>query len=99
MNLENTVKSLILNEGKSAVIYNDDTLNNPKDPTVLVSNYGTMRLSHLQKKITDEIKGLSKFSDKPSALLMQIGILQQSTEALKDIQDEMKSTQFKKKTK
>ena len=30
---------------------------------------------------------------------MQIGILQQSTEALKDIQDEMKSAQFKKKTK
>ena len=58
MNLENTVKTLIINEGKSAVIYNDDTLNSPKDPTVLVSNYGTMRLSHLQKKITDEIKGL-----------------------------------------
>lgn len=99
MNLENTVKKLIINEGRSVIIYNDDTLGNPKDPTVQVSEYGVMRLSQLQKKIADEIKGLSKFSNKPSALLMQIGILQQSTEALNDIQTEMKSSVFKKKTK
>jgi len=97
MKLEEHVKIIL--EGKSVIVYNDDTLSNPKDPTVQVSEYGVMRLSHLQRKIVDEIKGLSKFSDKPSELLMQIDILRQSTEALKDIQTEMKSTAFKKKTK
>ena len=99
MNLENTVKSLILNEGTSIVIYNDDTLSNPKDPTVQVSHIGVMRLSQLQKMISQDVKNLSKFSEKPSALLMKIGLVQQKAKALEDIQSEMKSSQFKKKPK
>jgi hypothetical protein len=96
-NLENTAKDVLINEGKSVIIYNDDTKKNPKDPMIQVSNYGSMFLSQLQRMISRDVKSLSKYADKPSALLSEMGKLQDKAEALRDIEDEMASSQFKKK--
>jgi len=98
-NLENTAKDVLINEGKSVIIYNDDTKKNPKDPMIQVSNYGSMFLSQLQRMISRDVKSLSKYADKPSALLSEMSKLQDKAEALKDIKDEMASSQFKGKIK
>ena len=98
MNLENITKEVLINEGKSVIIYDDDTKKNPKDPMIQVLNYGSMFLSQLQRMVIRDVKSLSKYADKPSALLSEMSKLQDKAEALKDIEDEMKSSQFKKKT-
>lgn len=100
MKLEEYTKHILINEGvNGSVIYDDSTRENPKDPSIQVSNFGTMRLSNLRRLIIQDTKKLSNWADKPSALIYQIELVKSKALALQDIENEMSSSQYKRKTK
>lgn len=100
MKLEEYTKHILINEGvNGSVIYDDSTRENPKDPSIQVLNFGTMRLSNLRRLIIQDTKKLSKWADKPSTLIYQIELVKSKALALQDIENEMSSSQYKRKTK
>lgn len=100
MKLEEYTKEILINEDKNAlIVYDKHTLDNPKDPSIQVSNFGTMRLSNLRRLLIQDTKKLSKWADKPSSLLSQMELVKSKALALQDIENEMSSSQYKRKTK
>lgn len=90
-------------EGVSGnIIFSDWTYANSKNPEVQVSGYGTLRYDQLKKMVIDDVKKLASRADDMRYLEYEIGhhstatVLQLKISALKEVEEFMKTPQYKK---
>ena len=98
MNLLNTVKEIT-----EAVGVIDSKSDDPTDPSVMVSGFGSMLLSQLKKDVASKLDDLGKrakkddFSVAFSQIVEKGGILSHKIQAIRDAESAMNKPQWKRK--
>jgi len=98
MNIEQELRDLI-----EAVASIDPRSENPEDPTVMISGFGSMLLSQLKKDVASKLDDLGKrakkddFSVAFSQIVEKGGILSHKIQAIRDAESAMNKPQWKRK--
>ena len=99
-----TFKNLFtqLNEAKSGYIYDTKptTSKEAEDPEMVVQGYGRLRYTQVKNKLIEYSEGFVKFAKNGqwSSIESNMKIYHVFLEAIKDVEDEMSSSVWKRKT-